>query len=66
MAYLIEEDNCTSCSACETECPNDAISATAEGIFAIDAAKCTECEGVADAPRCASVCPVDDTCVPAA
>ncbi len=66
MAYMIVEDQCTSCSACESECPNDAISQTADGVFAIDAAKCKECEGIADAPQCASVCPVDSTCVPAA
>ena len=65
MAYKIEEDQCTSCSACEAECQNDAISATDDGVFAINAAKCTECEGIADAPLCASVCPVDNTCVPA-
>jgi ferredoxin len=33
--------------------------------YKIDAAKCTECKGVADAPKCASVCPTPKTCVPA-
>jgi len=66
MAYMIVRDQCTSCGACESECPNDAISETNDGVFAIDAAKCTECEGHADSPRCAAICPVNDTCVPAA
>ena len=65
MAYMIVEDQCTSCSACESECPNDAIAARDDGIYAIDAAKCKECEGIADTPRCANICPVDNTCVPA-
>ncbi len=66
MTYMIVRDQCTSCGACESECPNDAISETNDGVFAIDAAKCTECEGHADSPRCAAICPVNDTCVPAA
>ena len=66
MAYKIEKDECTSCSACEAECPNEAISATEDGVYAIDAAKCTECKDKADSPRCADVCPVDGACVPAA
>ncbi|EKV31296.1 4Fe-4S ferredoxin, nitrogenase-associated [Caenispirillum salinarum AK4] len=32
--------------------------------YIIDAAKCTECEDQGS-PQCASVCPVDGTCVPA-
>ncbi len=66
MAYRIVASQCTSCSACEPECPNNAIHETDDGVFAIDAAKCTECEGHADSPRCAVICPVDATCVPAA
>jgi len=57
MAYLINDD-CISCGACEAECPNAAIS-EGETIYAIDAAKCTECVGSHDSSRCAEVCPVD-------
>lgn len=66
MAYMIVRDQCTSCSACESECPNQAISEAGDGVFAIDPAKCTECKDQAESPRCAHVCPVPDTCVPAA
>jgi ferredoxin len=57
MAYKITED-CISCGACEPECKNEAI---AEGneIYVIDPAKCTECVGNFDSPKCAEVCPVD-------
>ncbi len=54
--------SCVNCSACEPECPNEAISA-GEGIFIIDPNKCTECIGFHDDPQCALVCPIDDTCV---
>jgi ferredoxin len=33
------------------------------GTFVIDPKKCTECIGHFDAPQCAAVCPVDNTCV---
>ena len=65
MAYLIVANQCTSCSACESECPNKAIYEADDGVYAIDAAKCTECVGHADSPRCAKVCPVEHTCIPA-
>lgn len=57
MAYKIIED-CISCGACESECPNAAIS---EGstIYVIDPNKCTECVGSYSSSRCAEVCPVD-------
>jgi ferredoxin len=54
--------SCVNCSACEPECPNEAIYPT-ESAFAIDPAKCTECIGFHDDPQCALVCPVEDTCV---
>ena len=57
MALRITED-CIACGACETECPNDAIS-EGETQFEIDPSKCKECEGSAPSPRCAEVCPVD-------
>ena len=56
MAYKISEE-CISCGACETECPNGAIS-EGETIYVIDADKCTECVGAADDSKCADICPV--------
>lgn len=64
MAYKIVASQCTGCGACEFECPNKAISEKG-GVFLINPDKCTECEGHFDSPQCASVCPVDETCVPA-
>ena len=55
-------DECINCDVCEPECPNDAISMGPE-IYVIDPKKCTECLGHFDAPQCAAVCPVDNTCV---
>jgi len=57
MAYKITDD-CISCGACETECPNSAIS-EGDPIYKIDPNKCTECVGSADSSQCVSVCPVD-------
>ena len=57
MAFKITED-CIACAACETECPNDAIT-EGEEIFIIDPDKCTECVGHYDTQQCADVCPVD-------
>ena len=62
MAYKIVASQCTGCSACEPECPNVAISEK-NGVFVIDAQKCTECIGHFDEAQCVAVCPVDDTCV---
>ena len=56
MAYKISDD-CISCGACESECPNNAIS-EGEITFVIDPDKCTECVGSYDSSRCAAVCPV--------
>jgi ferredoxin len=61
MAFKITDD-CISCAACESECPNEAISEGDE-FFVIDADKCTECVGFFNTQQCASVCPVD-ACVP--
>ncbi len=63
MAYQIIASLCTSCGACELECPNEAIS-MGNSVYVIDPDKCTECQGFHDEPQCASVCPVMDTCVP--
>jgi ferredoxin len=51
-------DTCISCAACESECPNQAIS-DGDPIFLVDAQKCTECVGAFDAPKCVEVCPVE-------
>ncbi len=56
MAYKITED-CISCGACESECPNGAIK-EGDSTFVIDPAKCTECVGSAASSKCAEVCPV--------
>ena len=61
MAYKITDD-CISCGACESECPNTAIS-EGETIYVIDPDKCTECVGSHESSRCVEVCPVD-CCVP--
>ena len=64
MAYRIDAARCTSCGACELDCPNEAISMD-RFTFVIDPDKCKECKGVYDRPHCATVCPVPLTCVPA-
>jgi ferredoxin len=64
MAYKIIASQCTNCGACEYECPNQAISFNDE-TYVIDPVKCTECEGSFDHPQCDTVCPVEQTCVPA-
>jgi ferredoxin len=57
MALLITEE-CTSCGACEVDCPNEAIS-EGDDAYRIDPERCTECAGFYDDPQCVSVCPVD-------
>jgi ferredoxin len=56
MANKITED-CTSCGACEAECPSSAI-AEGDDHMMIDAAKCDECASTGE-PTCMSVCPSD-------
>ena len=56
MAYKIS-DECISCGACESECPNEAIS-EGETTYVIDPAKCTECVGAGGESKCAEICPV--------
>jgi ferredoxin len=57
MAYKINEE-CISCGACESECPNKAITEGDER-FVIDPDKCTECVGAFDESQCAAVCPFE-------
>ena len=63
MAYKIIPDLCNGCAACESECPNRAISHVGKD-YTIDPSKCQECEGVYDSPMCAQLCNTD-TCVQA-
>jgi len=51
MAYTITDD-CVSCGACTSECPNDAISEGADK-YVIDPDACVDCGA------CADVCPSD-------
>ena len=57
MALLIN-DNCTSCDACVSVCPNKAITAD-NPYYVIDPLLCTECVGAEDEPQCMLVCPAD-------
>lgn len=56
MAYRIKTAECSVCGSCEFECPNQAIRMKGDN-YVIDAAKCSECEGLFDAPQCVTVCP---------
>jgi len=51
MALTITDD-CIMCGACESECPESAIS-EGDTKYVIDPALCTECES------CVAVCPSD-------
>jgi ferredoxin len=61
MATYITEE-CINCAACETECPNDAISQGSE-LYVIDPELCTECVGFNAKEACQAVCPVE-CCLP--
>jgi NAD-dependent dihydropyrimidine dehydrogenase PreA subunit len=50
MAYAINDD-CVSCGACESECPQSCIS-QGDGKYVIEASSCVDCGS------CADVCPV--------
>ena len=51
MAHTIN-DECIACGACESECPEEAIS-EGEDKYVIDPEKCTDCGS------CVEVCPSD-------
>lgn len=61
MAMKIMAELCTSCGDCEPVCPTSAITPK-KGVFYIDPAVCTECEGEHDLPQCVSVC-LEDGCI---
>ena len=50
MPYVISKDDCIQCAACESECPDGAISEV-DGFYIIDPEKCKDCGS------CADVCP---------
>jgi ferredoxin len=56
MALFITEE-CTSCGACEPECPNQAIS-EGESVYVVKPELCTECVGHFAESQCVAVCPV--------
>jgi len=62
MAHQILVDACTGCGACESECPNKAISHKGK-IFKINPDKCKDCKGDFDTPQCAEICQTG-ACVP--
>ena len=53
---------CVNCSACERECPVQAITPAADQ-YVIDPEICVDCVGYFDVPRCKWACPVN-ACVP--
>jgi ferredoxin len=57
MALKITDD-CSSCAACEPECPNTAIS-EGEDHYHINPDLCTECVGFFADPQCVSACPTE-------
>lgn len=52
MAHKIDTDTCINCGACESECPESAISEI-DGNMVIDQDKCIDCAS------CVDVCPSD-------
>jgi len=63
MAMTIVAEECTSCGDCMPVCPTGAIQKK-KGLYKIDPAVCTECEGEFDAPQCESACPIDNCVIP--
>lgn len=64
MAMQILKSACTACGDCMTVCPTNSITPF-KGIYKIDAATCTECEGDFDMPQCVNACMEDNCIVPA-
>ena len=62
MAYFIT-DECISCTACVSECPNDAIFENDDLRYEINSELCTECVGQYEEPQCMSVCPIEDVVI---
>ena len=58
MSMKILED-CIACGACVPECPTESISEGDGILYVINQETCVECEGHADSPQCAGVCPVE-------
>ncbi len=61
MALMITNE-CIICGACESECPNNAITA-GDAVYEINPDLCTECIGYYDEPNCSSVCPIEEAIV---
>jgi len=61
VAYMITAE-CVNCSACEQECPVQAITAAADQ-YVIDPNICVDCDGYFEEARCKWACPVN-ACVP--
>lgn len=61
MAYMITAE-CVNCSACERECPVQAITAAADQ-YVINPDICIDCVGYFEEARCKWACPVN-ACVP--
>ena len=61
MALMITEE-CIVCGACESECPNEAIT-QGETIYEINPELCTECVGYYDEPQCKTLCPIDEAII---
>lgn len=64
MALKIVEEECTACGDCMPVCPTGAIQKK-KGLYKIDPAVCTECEGEFDEPQCQMECEVSG-CIVAA
>lgn len=65
MAMKIVDELCTSCGDCEPECPTESIKPK-RGVYVVNVASCTECEGDYDSPKCLEVYPIDHCIEPLA